>query len=217
MMRSTLPWRSCCALTVWIHLAVACKANPPKPEPKSELVAAPLQAPVPPVLNPERPAMKSTPAVEPRRKREVLVGGCLATCETPKSAVAHFLQATMKRDIDTVRSHINTARFIHNGNRLGEGWAAQFLNGELGKRRTSIDTWLKSWLSWVDHIIDPADARVIDSAIEIVEQNQRRLLVVYRPPDRHMTNAQSPSATWRLTFEPRGLEWLVTKLQEHPQ
>jgi hypothetical protein len=179
--------------------------------------AAPLQAPTPQVHNPTAPEPKAPAAKTPRIKRDILVGGCLATCEDPLRAVRGFLDAAFRKDLTGLRTHVNTARLVYNGSALGETWAEQYLQGDLAARRESIDKWLKSWVKWVDHIIDPAERRLIDEAILVREQNQRQLLVQYRPPDRASNSKREVlGPQWLLTLKPRGLEWLVTEINDRP-
>ena len=206
------------SLIITVLLCGSCKSNERQPaETAPSEKEAPLQSRTPKIMNPQAPAEKIVPTAMPRVKREVLVGGCLATCEDPMESLKGFLQGALDKDLDTVRSHLNTARLKYNGHPLGDAWAAQFLRGELGKRRESIDKWLKDWANWVDHIIDPAERRLVDDAILVIERNQQYMLIQYHPPDRTpIPNGARTGPVWRLKLEPRGLEWLVTTIDERP-
>ena len=206
------------SLIMTVLLCASCKPTVPTTAEKAPSeTAAPLQSRTPKIMNPEAPEKKAVPTAIPRVKREVLVGGCLATCEDPMASLKGFLQGALVLDLDAVRSHLNTARLKYNGHPLGDAWAAQFLRGELGKRRESIDKWLKDWAKWVDHIIDPAERRLVDDAILVIERNQQYMLVQYHPPDRTpIPNGARTGPVWRLKLEPRGLEWLVTTIDERP-
>ncbi|MEC8025700.1 MAG: hypothetical protein VX223_17340 [Myxococcota bacterium] len=182
-----------------------------------QIGAAPLQSPTPKILNPEKPTTPKPITATPRIKREILVGGCLATCEDPTLAIRTFITSAMQRDKEQVRTYINTARLVYNNDPIGETWASQYLAGELGERRVSIDKWLKTWLLWVEDIIDPADRRFFGQSIRVIEQNQRRMRILYRPPDRRSSPRTSPGTEWLLVLEPRGLEWLITNINEHPE
>ena len=151
---------------------------------------------------------------DPRLKREVLVGGCQSRCAKPQQSLKGFMTAVMKKDIDDVRSFVDSSELIGNGERLGEQWANLFLERKLGERRESIDKWLKDWLAWVDRIADPADREKTEAGFTVVEENQRQYVVTYLHPD--LTDGAATGVLWTFGLQTRGLEWLVVKIEVRP-
>jgi hypothetical protein len=183
-------------------------------EPKPTGPPPPTFDPVPPPKAPIAPS-----AIGPRPKREVLVGGCMDRCATPKLALENFLTASLSGDVDAVRPFVNTAILTHGGVRHGDRWAQLFMERQPAERRTDIDKWLKNWVAWTDRISDPADRQASSLArLSAVESNQRRHVVDYaRPSLEPDFGARELAPTWRLTLKPRGLEWLVAEIDDRPR
>ena len=182
----------------------------------------PVEPPAPPpMLNPEPPRATPSPTKPmvpmPSANREILVGGCLNDCEEPPRAIRGFLGAALKGDEAAVRRYLNTAALRHNGRALGDRWAGLFVARKLGERRNEIDNWLKEWLGFADRIVDPDDRKLIGDAIVVVEENQQRTIVRYH----HPALAEDPDwperPVWRIVLKPRGLEWLVSEIDDRPR
>ena len=151
-----------------------------------------------------------------RIQRPILVGGCKAGCERPAQALQGFLEQVLKGGgVDEVRPWINTATLIHNGTRYGDRWAQLFLEDRLPQRRLEIDQWLSKWLQWTERILDPADRNKAGEGVEVLEENQSRYVVRVLRPDLQGGGGDSDSGSiWRITLTRRGLEWLVSELDE---
>ncbi len=154
---------------------------------------------------------------KPNLNRPILVGGCLDVCDEPRRALSGFFAAVQSGKVEKVKPYINSARLIHSGERLGEAWANLYRQRKLGERNESIKKWLKRWLGWVDRISDPAERARLGTGVEIVEENQKRLVVLYRHPDFAPDPKRDSGPKWRIVFAPRGLEWLVSEIDEQPK
>jgi hypothetical protein len=205
---STLRITALVALGLGIAVSSGCaRETEPKPS-----------GPPPPTFDPLPPPKAPTPssAIGPRPTREVLVGGCMDRCATPKLALQNFLTATLSGDTEAVRPFVNTATLTHAGDRHGDRWAQLFMERKPDERRTDIDKWLKSWVAWADRISDPADRQASTLArVSAVESNQRGYVVDYvRPSLEPDFGTRQLATTWRLTLKPRGLEWLVSEIDD---
>lgn len=179
----------------------------------------PLEADPPIALEPMDAGTHSkVPPMEQRRRRETMVGGCDARCERPAEALSAFMQAVLSdRTVEAALPFVNSARLVHNGNRLGDRWAQLYMDREWGQRREEIDKWLKDWLGWVDRISDPMDREKHGVGFKVAVENQTVYVVHYRHPDLQMGPGMEPSgAIWRIEIRKRGLEWLVAEIEERP-
>ena len=197
-------------------LLVGCQKTEPSADKPTPAGPGPLQSSRAGLVSPTSPPKTVVEPLkaDPRLKREVLVGGCQSRCAKPQQSLKGFMTAVMKKDIDDVRSFVDSSELIGNGERLGEQWANLFLERKLGERRESIDKWLKDWLAWVDRIADPADREKTEAGFTVVEENQRQYVVTYLHPD--LTDGAATGVLWTFGLQTRGLEWLVVKIEVRP-
>lgn len=192
--------------------------TPTAPVEATPAAAAPIEpraniapAKAPPVKDPTK-AMVPKPSLN----RPIMVGGCLATCDEPRKALAGFLAALQTGKAELVRPYVNTAILVANGKPLGNKWAGLYVARKLAERNEGIEKWLKRWVSWVDRIKDPADRARVTGGVHVVEENQTRLVVTYQHPDFEPDPERPSGLGWRFVFQPRGLEWLVAEIDENP-
>ncbi len=200
-------------VTAVAFVGVAACARHAEPEPSSSAPAPPtLVSPLPP------PASAPPEKLTARPRREILVGGCMRECKEPREALRAFLSAVISTpapDVAVLRSFIDTSMLVHAGTDHGTRWAEHFTQGRLDTRRTEIDTWIGDWSRFSAHVLDPRDRGRSDQGWTIVEENQRRFVVDWSRPDL-APDAQGPlpAAVVRFTLRPRGMEWLVTDVED---
>ena len=177
----------------------------------------------PPTYDPE-PIRRASPEppIKPMQaksylNRPIITGGCLNTCDEPRRALNGFLIAIESGDAKKVRPYVNTAALVHSGERLGETWEQLFIQQNLRARDESIEKWLKRWLRWVDRISDPADRDRVEAGVIVIEENQKRLVVRLRPPNLEPDPDGGDVPVWRIVFTRRGLEWLVSEIDDRPK
>ena len=203
-------------LLVCVGLHSGCRRDDHPARPAADSPASEGSTPLP-TLEPSPPPSRAPrkPRSFRRPRREILVGGCLGTCDSGPDALRGLLNAALRREgARAVQPYLDTSRLTHNGVPWGDRWAALFLGRNLAERKASIDKWLNRWLRWSDRIIDPSDRAFDAGDVRVVESNQRRYAIDYRHPDLRPGDGTALAATWRIVLEPRGLEWLVVAISD---
>lgn len=176
---------------------------------------APTSAPVAPVLQATRPAAPAPPPALVRPPRTVVVGGCLADCDTADRALRAFLRAAQSGDAAALRRHVDTSTLHDHGAALGDRWADAWEAGRLAERETEIAAWIDRWASFSTTWIDPGD-RTRDPEFTIEKSEPRRLIARWRVPEQASDRTPRLPRALVLTFGRRGLEWLVTRVEDAP-
>lgn len=160
-----------------------------------------------------RGALASSPAsgeparIRPMKKVPILVGGCGGECSEPAMAVAGFLQATTDPDDpDRVARFVDTTALVVDDRPLGAEWARMWREMRAATRKDSIRQAVKDLSAWADGLTREQVRAVLASGPRPVRVWSTE--AVY--------DLAIPGGSWRLTLRPRGIEWLVTRVERRP-
>lgn len=145
--------------------------------------------------------------VRPMKKVPILVGGCGGDCSEPALAAAGFLQATADPgDLDRIERFVDTTMLVVDGQALGPEWARMWRETRAATRKDSIRKTMKDLTGWTQTLTG--------------EQVRAVLAAGPRPVRVWATEAvydvAIPGGAWRLMLRPRGVEWLVTRVERGP-
>lgn len=183
-------------------------------------VVAPSPAPEPAAAEkaPEQDAgKKPLPAFNEKGPKVPLVGGCRDLCSNAKSGFEGFMRALLlqqpPQDIAFIR-FVDTSILVDNGTQLGTQWATWFTEGKLPERQGGIDAWVEQVKGRVGSKL-PAD--VLEAALgsSVVMQRHSSNSVKFQmvvPSREGATNGSG----WQVMMTRRGLEWLVSEIQDAP-
>ncbi len=153
-------------------------------------------------------AVPGEPArVRPMKKVPILVGGCGGDCSEPAMAVAGFLQATADPgDLERLERFVDTTMLVVDGQALGPQWARMWREARAATRKDSIRQAMKDLTGWTRTLTGEQVRAVLASGPRPVRVWATE--AVYDAP--------IPGGAWRLTLRPRGVEWLVTRIEREP-
>lgn len=154
------------------------------------------------------PASDEPARIRPMKKVPILVGGCGGECSEPAMAVAGFLQATTDpNDPDRVARFVDTTALVVDDRPLGAEWARMWREMRAATRKDSIREAVKGLAAWADGLTG--------------DQVRAALASGPRPVRVWSTEAvydlAVPGRSWRLTLRPRGIEWLVTRVERRSE
>lgn len=153
------------------------------------------------------PASGEPARIRPMKKVPILVGGCGGECSEPAMAVAAFLQATADpEDPDRIARFVDATTLVVDGRPLGEEWARMWREMRAATRKDSIREAARDLAAWADGLTG--------------DQVRAVLAAGARPVRVWTTEAvydlAIPGGSWRLTLRPRGIEWLVARVERRP-
>lgn len=154
--------------------------------------------PIPPATSDQEPAR-----IRPMKKVPILVGGCGEDCAQPGPAIAGFLEALAHEpDPERVARFLDTTVLEVDGRALGAQWAQMWQEMRAATRKDSIREAVRDLAAWKDGL---SEAQVRSALAEGP-----------RPVRVWTTEAvydwAIPGGSWRITVRPRGIEWLVTRV-----
>ncbi len=153
------------------------------------------------------PASGEPTRIRPMKKVPILVGGCGGECSEPAMAVAGFLQATTDPDgPDRIARFVDTTALVVDDRPLGTEWARMWREMRAATRKDSIRQAMKDLAAWTDGLTWDQVRAVLASGPQPVRVWSTEA----------MYDLAIPGGSWRLTLRPRGIEWLVTRVERRP-
>lgn len=163
------------------------------------------------------PGEKSLPALNGSGPKEPLVGGCSDLCSNPRAGFEGFMRALLlenaPKGLAFVR-FVDTSILVDNGAGLGEQWATWFTQGKLPERQGGIDAWVLQMAQRVGgKVIPDVLEAALGSAVVMQRHSSTSVKFEMVVPDRA---GSANGSTWRVMVSRRGLEWLVSEIQDAP-
>lgn len=140
----------------------------------------------------------------PKKKVSILVGGCGGDCADPALAVAGFLEALAREeDPDRVARYLDTTVLHVDGRDLGAQWVQMWSEMRAATRKDSIREVVRDLASWKEGLTDPQVSAALASGARPVRVWSTEAVYDW----------SVPGGAWRITLRPRGIEWLVTRVE----
>ncbi len=165
----------------------------------------------------QEPPKKPLPAYNERAPKEPLVGGCGELCGNARQGFEGFMRAVLleKAPNEVPYSRfLDTSILVDNGAALGPAWAQLFLEGKLPERQKGIEGWLAQYRARLGgHLTAEAVEAMLGSAVTMQRHSSSSVkFAVVVPPREGASNG----ASWRIMMTRRGLEWLVSEIEDAP-
>lgn len=138
----------------------------------------------------------------PMKKVEVLVGGCALDCQEPGLAVSRFLEM-LAFEPESAARFLDTTALEVNGKGLGAEWAQMWRELRTATRKDAIREAVRELASWKDGLTDKEVRQALAEGAREVHVWSTQAVYEFK----------TPLETWVITLRPRGLEWLVTKIE----
>ncbi len=140
----------------------------------------------------------------PIKKVPVLVGGCTLECAEPGAALAGFLQATAEADDpERIARFLDSTALVVDGRPLGAEWAQMWREMRAATRKESIREAVRDLGAWTRGACREQVRAVLASGPRPIRLWSTE--AVY--------DVAMPGGSWRITLRPRGIEWLVTRIE----
>lgn len=199
-------------LVVAAGLACGC-ARPPAVHPPAAAAAA-----ISPVALPASPTPVSGlgPKADRRRLRPAVIGGCGPACSTPEAAVTFWLLQFKSPDrVAAMRPLYEWSLLQVDGENLGDHWAQLWSDdSQHAQRQQEIDAWLVKWTAWTDRVVsEHGFAQMRSTGIQLRQVDADHAVVQLRHP---LLRDDTTLPLWRLTWQRRGDEWLLAKIEHRP-